>query len=229
MEAKRKKAKEKIKNDKPFMLIVCPMCGPFSSASNFNYINKTKEEVKDQLEKAMDHINFAVELCIMQLNAGRLFLFEHPAGASTWETKVMKSLRAREGVLRVNFDFCMAGMKIGDKKGDENPVKKRTGLVTNSHALYTLFREAQCRGDHVHAEILSRTAECQVYPEKFCEILCEGVKRVVDDKMAQQAVRRVRHHGDLREALERAREVRAHADAGRGGPVRDALRRPRVP
>ena len=177
VEAKRKKAKEKIKNDKPFMLIVCPMCGPFSSASNFNYINKTKEEVKDQLEKAMDHINFAVELCIMQLNAGRLFLFEHPAGASTWETKVMKSLRAREGVLRVNFDFCMAGMKIGDKKGDENPVKKRTGLVTNSHALYTLFREAQCRGDHVHAEILSRTAECQVYPEKFCEILCEGVKR----------------------------------------------------
>ena len=180
-EQKRRKAKEKVDRDKPFMLILCPMCGPFSSAQNFNYINMSEQDVKDKMAKAMEHIKFAVELCVMQINAGRLFMFEHPAGASTWESKLLRDLYSRDGVFKVNFDFCMAGMKVGNKVNDAkklHPVKKRTGLMTNSHAIYTIFREVQCRGEHVHADISGgKTSECQRYPEKFCKMVCEGVKR----------------------------------------------------
>ncbi len=184
VEAKRNKARARLDQDRPFMLIVCPMCGPFSSAQNFNYINMTEADVKEKLAKALEHVKFAVELCMRQHAAGRLFLFEHPAGASTWETRLMRELHAREGVFKVNFDFCMAGMKVGDVAGDGKklyPVKKRTGIMTNSHAIYTIFREVQCRGDHVHAEIINgKTGQCQEYPEKFCRMVCEGVKQELE-------------------------------------------------
>ena len=179
--AKREKAKAKLDADKPFVLMLCPMCGPFSSLQNLNYVNKDPQEVRSILERAMEHIKFTVELCLRQQNAGRLFIFEHPAGASSWESRILRELKAREGVFKVNFDFCEAGMKTGDKKGDGKqlyPVKKRTGLMTNSYAVYTLFREAQCKGDHVHAEILDgRASECQKYPPKFCKMICEAIKR----------------------------------------------------
>ncbi len=179
--AKRAKAKEMVTKDKPFLLVLCPMCGPFSTAANFSYVNQSREDVKAKLQQATEHVRFAVELCIMQCNAGRLFVFEHPVGASTWETRLMKDLHAKEGVYKVNFDFCTAGMAVGSKRNAEDrphPVKKRTSLITNSSAIHIIFKEAQCRGDHVHAEILSgKTAECQQYPEKFCKMICESVKR----------------------------------------------------
>ena len=183
LDEKKAKAKKKVIEEKPYVLILCPMCGPFSSLQNFNYVNKPESEVKAILKEAMEHIKFAIELCVIQQNSGRLFVFEHPAGASTWETKILKQLHSREGVFKVNFDFCMAGMKTGEVKGDGKeiyPVKKRTGLITNSHSVFTLFREAQCRGHHTHADITNgRASECQKYPHEFCMMICEGIKHEI--------------------------------------------------
>ena len=181
--AKQDKAKAKVNEDKPLLLVLCPMCGPFSTTQNLNYINMEEREIKDKLEQALEHVRFSVELCKMQRTAGRLFVFEHPAGASSWESKLLKELHAQEGVMKVNFDFCMAGMMTGDRPGDGKrlyPVKKRTSLLTNSHAIFTIFREVQCHGEHKHREILSRTSECQKYPEKFSKLICEGVRRELD-------------------------------------------------
>ncbi len=180
---KQDKAKGKVNGDKPFMLILCPMCGSFSATQNLNYVNMTEAEVKQKLEQALEHVRFSVELCMMQHTAGRLFVFEHPAGASSWESRLLKELHSREGVMRVNFDFCMAGMMTGNKPGDGKrlyPVKKRTGLLTNSNAVYTLFRQVQCSGLHQHHDILGRTSECQKYPEKFSKLICEAARRELD-------------------------------------------------
>ena len=78
--AKRKRAVELLDKDKLAMLIACPMSGPFSTMNNFNYATMTPEEVEEKLRAAMVHVKFALDLCLRQCMAGRLFLFEHLAG-----------------------------------------------------------------------------------------------------------------------------------------------------
>ncbi len=140
------------------------------------------DDVMRKMAEALMHIKFAVELCISQHLAGRLFMFEHPVAASSWAAEALQVLGGLEGVMQANFDFCTLGVKIGDKPRAEvrdNPAKKRTKVMTNSHALYTLLREAQCGGRHTHHADLrdGKTSECQEYPEVFCRVVCEAIKR----------------------------------------------------
>ena len=129
------------------MLIMSPMCGPFSKLQEiFNYPKMETAEVEAKVAAALQHLRFTVELCLMQHEAGRLFLFEHPASASSWDSEVIQLLSSVNGVHHVKFDFCMLGMTTTDRSGDEVPAKKRTGVLTNSNAVATLLQGAQCRG-----------------------------------------------------------------------------------
>ena len=77
--SKQAKAKAMISEDRPAMLIVCPMCGPFSQLNElFNYPKLTNEEVAGKLKAALEHLKFAAELCIQQYEAGRMFLSTGP-------------------------------------------------------------------------------------------------------------------------------------------------------
>ena len=79
----RKRALKRLRKDRPLMPIACPMCGPFSSMNELNYARMSEQQVKEKLHDAMMHMRFALSLCVQQYNEGRLFLFEHPAGASS--------------------------------------------------------------------------------------------------------------------------------------------------
>ena len=180
---KRRRALKMVEESRPFMLILCPMCGPFSTLQSFGFGKLSEDEQLRRMADAMIHIKFAVELCLKQYAGGRLFLFEHPAGASSWNSEALKLLVNLEGAFKVNFDFCALDMMVGDKPGGEKkyPVKKRTSIVTNSHAIATVLREAQCPGDHDHAHALNgKASECQEYTPKFCRLICEGIKRELD-------------------------------------------------
>ncbi len=181
---KRERARDKLKSDKPFMLVLSPMCGPFSAIQNLNYVRMQDSEVRQLLADGMEHVRFAIELAVTQHRHGRLFMFEHPVGASSWHTRTVEALENMEGVYKVNFDFCQMGMRVGERPNDANkelPAKKRTSVLTNSHALHLVLREAQCRGDHLHGDLLDgKAAECQKYPRKFCKVICEAVKRELD-------------------------------------------------
>ena len=96
--AKRRKAVGLINRDKPLLLIACPMCGPFSSMNNLNYAKMDDADAKEKLRKAMDHVKFALDLCLQQYRAGRLFLFEHPTSSSSWSTAMMQQVMGLEGV-----------------------------------------------------------------------------------------------------------------------------------
>ena len=181
-ERKCAKAKRLLTRDKPTMLIMSPMCGPFSKLQEiFNYPKMEKAEVETKIAAALRHLRFTIELCIMQHEAGRLFLFEHPASASSWDTEVIQMLSEVNGVHHVKFDFCMLGMTTTDRNGHEVPAKKRTGVLTNSSAVASLLQGAQCRGEHWHMELTGgRAGPCQVYPDKFAKLICEGIKRELD-------------------------------------------------
>ena len=182
VKAKRVKALHKLKQDEPMMLIVSPMCGPFSALQSlFNYPKQEYEQVRGKLRDAMEHVKFCLELCLEQYVQGRLFLFEHPAGAASWAMQAMQQMRQLDGVSVTKFDFCMLGMKTKDKDGNPRAAQKRTAVMTNSSAITLLLREAQCRAEHTHTQLLGgRAGPCQEYTDEFCRLVCEGVKREKD-------------------------------------------------
>ena len=176
---KQRKTEKMVDEDKPLMLIMSPECGPFSRLNEvFNYPKADQKEVWNKIKNGLEHLKFAMKLCLKQHEQGRLFMFEHPVSASSWGAQVVEYIAGLDGVFKVNFDFCMLGMETVDDAGDPAAAKKRTGILTNSMILAMLLRDAQCRGEHVHTQLLGdRASAAQIYPDKFCRLVCEAVKR----------------------------------------------------
>ena len=75
----------------------------------------------------MVHIAFCAELYRKQLDAGRRFLHEHPAGATSWQTGIVQDLMKEPGVETVVGHMCSQGMDVDGQK-----VLKPTRWMTNA-------------------------------------------------------------------------------------------------
>ena len=192
--AKRLKAVQLLERDKPDIIMVGPICKPFCSLNlGWNFDRMPVGKASDSVEDGMRHLSFAVHLCLKQVRAGRYFAFEHPVGAASWNTRVMRMLARLQGCRQVEFDFCAYGMKSTDEVGS-GLVKKRTRVMTNAERVATELAKAQCKGDHRHVRLLNgRAAACQVYPAAFCRAVCRGMAAQLDeDKKNRNAARRPR-------------------------------------
>ena len=167
----REKALRLVDSTAPKLLILSPPCTMFSTMQNLNFHKMNEKQFKAHMEDAIMHFAFAVLLCIRQAKARRLFLLEHPVGASSWSLKMTKLLSAIPGVRRVNFDFCMLGMLSRDNDGIA-PAKKRISIMTNSLTVAQELEKYQCDGAHRHV-ILSgeKCRKAQIYPEQFCKAI----------------------------------------------------------
>ena len=64
---------------------------------------------------------FAISLCQEQVLAGRYFVFEQPAGAASWTTKLVEQLARHPDVDKIIFDFCALGMRSTYEDGTDGP------------------------------------------------------------------------------------------------------------
>ena len=125
--------------------------------------------------KVWGRLAFAIVLCQRQASAGRKYVLEHPARATSWSTQAMAQLLRGLDCYKVEFDFCMAGMMPWDILG-QAPAKKRTGIATNSKALATTLANLQCDGSHRHVILMGGKAkQCEKYPEDFCRLVCSTI------------------------------------------------------
>ena len=183
-ESVRQKVKRMINEQKPFMLVMGPPCTPFSSLQALNRSKRDPEVIKAELEEGVQHVKFAVELCNLQHQAGRRFVMEHPSSATSWSLNCVRALMQQKGVVKVNFDFCMFGMRARDALG-EAAAKKRTGIVTNSLPVAESLETMQCQGKHRHVQLMGGKAKaCEVYTDEFCKAICLAVRR--DRNMSEQ-------------------------------------------
>ena len=74
LEVDRKRAWEKIKKDKPKLLVGSPECRMFSALQILSPWNKKKQK---GYEEAKKHLKFTCELYKHQISEGRWFLHEH--------------------------------------------------------------------------------------------------------------------------------------------------------
>ena len=79
--ADRKRAQEYIAKYRPKLIIGSPSCTAFSQLQN---LNPDSGERQRKWREGCRHLKFVIELYKQQIEAGRWFLHEHPAGATSW-------------------------------------------------------------------------------------------------------------------------------------------------
>ena len=127
-------------------------------------------------------MRFCCELYKLQAGAGRYFLQEHPANATSWQLAEVQKMLETNGVQRVVGDQC----QYGQETGEGNPVKKPIGWLSNSPEILKKLQK-RCRGragrctrpgggDHVTASG-KEAREAAVYPFKLCRDILKGCMR----------------------------------------------------
>ena len=134
----------RIHEDKPELVVVCPPCTLFSSLQNLSPNGLPSKRCPERWKEALEMLKFAVEVCLIQHRAGRLFVFEHPSTATSWEDPSLKELVQTSGVLISLLDMCRYGMKATDTLG-EGPVRKTTRIATNSPEIADALSD-RCEG-----------------------------------------------------------------------------------
>ena len=147
----RAKAKKLVKSKAALLLVVSPMCAAFSRLQTFNSKRMGIENMREMLEYGVKHLAFAWDSCETQRRNLLYFLFEHPAGASSWSTTPMQRVLRRGGVRTYECDLCCYDLRQV-VKGEEVYIKKPTGFMTNSPYIGEILSE-KCKGQHRHIEV----------------------------------------------------------------------------
>ena len=99
--------KHVLRAQKPYLVIASPMCTAFSKWQALNRAKSTDHATMYKFyRKAVEHMNFVASLYTEQLEAGRYFVQEHPAGTLYSKLKVMDELQELPNVMRVDGDQC---------------------------------------------------------------------------------------------------------------------------
>ena len=118
-------------------------------------------------------LRFGVELCMLQHNAGRSFVFEHSSSAISWEDDGLRHLVGMSGVMVSLLDMCRYGMVATDKEGAA-PVRKTTRIATNVPEVADALSH-RCEGGHRHVHLVSgRPKDAAIYPPGFCSAIVKG-------------------------------------------------------
>lgn len=108
----RNRVVRKLLKDKPSLLVGSPMCTAFSQMNeNVNYTRMDPEEIRRRKAYGRKHLELCAKFYDMQWSAGRYFIYEHLAGASSWKEPCIVELMGKHGVDRVNGDQCCYGLK----------------------------------------------------------------------------------------------------------------------
>ena len=172
---------QKVKNERPLLLIGSPMCTAFSIWQRANNAFRDKAIVEAERKRAVMHLEFCIELYREQLKHGRYFLHEHPAFASSWQEAKMQELEKEAGVCTSVIDQCLYGCET--PQGE--PIKKPTKWITNSAEIAKqLSRRCQGKdgdcsrsGGGTHQQCRGKIARmAAVYPFKLCRAILVGFR-----------------------------------------------------
>jgi hypothetical protein len=209
----RKRAWDRIRAEEPFIVVGSPPCTMFSSMQNMNK-NKGKAEWEKRRRAAEVLLTFAAAVYKLQLLAGRHFLHEHPAGATSWSHPAMSRLLATPGVGAVVAHQCAYGLQASTPGGGQALAKKPTRFMSSAPAVLEALSR-RCPGGHPHAPLVggTRARDAAVYPPGLCEAIAQGASQQLRLDNCARGVHAVRAWRGARElhAVRAATEVRADA------------------
>ena len=175
------KAKKKLREQKLDLLVGSPMCTMYSA---FQRLNKDKDiqAYRRKFRAARFHLIFVCEFYLDQHRDGRLFLHEHPDGASSWDETCIQDVLAKVGVGTTVTDQC----QFEQRSREGHPLKKPTRWMSNCpEILAALTRRCTSRGGVCsatgtpHQTCSGRAArEAAIYPFAMCGAILEGLSLI---------------------------------------------------
>ena len=152
------------------LLVLSPPCVIFSQLQQLRQSPMSAAE----RENGMEMLRVAMTACRRQWKAGRWFLFEHPATATSWQEKCVTEILALEGVRVVTLDQCQYGLTSRDAEGGCGPARKRTKFMTNMVCAEEVLSR-RCPGLHQHVHLISGKAKAaEEYPTGLCQAIVEA-------------------------------------------------------
>ena len=174
----RERAREQIRREKPFLVVGSPPCTEFSAVQNLNRRHFSAAEARRRRAEAMTLLGFALEVYQLQLDAGRHFLHEHPASASSWREAKVQRLRQDTRVTEVVGHQCRYGLRTRGPGGTWMPALKPTRFLSSSEDILRQLG-LRCRGAHRHQPLLGsgRASAAAIYPPGLCKAILVGRRR----------------------------------------------------
>ena len=161
-------------------LVLSPPCTIFSELQRlWNIKRMTIEVFTAKWQEGILYLTHSMNCARIQHDNHKVFVFEHPARASSWRTPEVMAIAALPGVHTIDFDQCMLGLV---SHVHMLPHRKRTRLLTNSETVSKLFAPFQCDRGHVHQIIqgseggIRRSVWAQHYPALMVELLARGAQ-----------------------------------------------------
>ena len=177
----REEARRTFDEQRPMFLIGSPACTAFSTWQKLNEQRCDPEKMRREYVRAMVHLKFVCELYESQVLAGRYFVHEHPANASSWGTAEVAKAMNLPDVRRVVGDQC----QMGQETAKLEPIKKPTGWASNSEEVRKVLQArclgkgGQCsrNGGGIHRTCCGGLARrAAVYPMKLCRAILRGFR-----------------------------------------------------
>ena len=164
---------------KTFLVIGSPCCTMFSQLQG---LNKWGPEQWKKYREGVKRIEFLLEIYRHQMEQGRIFLHEHPLGATSWKLPKVEQLMRDNRVFTCAADQCMYGLTTRADKGKRMKAKKPTRFLTNGAELAKELRK-RCNKRHEHQHLIGgRAAAAAKYPEGLCRAICAGLMAEIKRK-----------------------------------------------
>ena len=142
-----------------------------------NWPKTGRERRQEMMKEARELLRFSCQVYALQHEAGRTFLHEHPATASSWGEKPIVDLLKLDGIYRRELDMCRYNLRTPDENGKMGLVRKTTSVLTNSLVLAIHLARRCCGGHkHIHLKGGRKATMAALYTDEFCESIVEGYK-----------------------------------------------------
>ena len=174
---------EIIREQAPDVIVMAPVCGPWSNMQN---VQQDQQKVGEKRRRYLPMVEFVASIARHQLKHRRYFIIENPQTSRIWYLKCMQQLFSDPSVTWGDFHFCAYGLK-----GPESGLRslKPTSLMhcLPSEVMRPIFRRRNSLSSSVKHEhqplegnagtFRSRTKLAQVYPYQFCQDLAHILLR----------------------------------------------------
>ena len=173
--AQARKMWQTLQREDPELVVLCPPCVAFSPMQNINYPQMKQVMVIHLIAEGLHHLQVSMLIAKWQWRRGKRFLFERPRNAKSWDEEEVKEVSRLEGVMMVNCDMCMFGLRVRHGLN-----KKPTRLMTNCEEIAREMHR-ECDHSHFHEPLEGGglTRKAQEYTTEFCEAVMRGLRRAL--------------------------------------------------
>ena len=168
---------------KPQFVMLSPPCTMYSALMRLWNFKKMPPAVQQQrFATAHCLLDYAMQICQIQHEAGRSFCFEHPCTASSWQRPTVQAVALLPGVTKTSFDQCRVGFTSPGPQKAQKPIRKRATLLSSAPAIKEIFQPLQCTCTQGRMRIKGTvegekfSTRCALYPPLFCKLLAQAVQ-----------------------------------------------------